>query len=229
MTGISMSRRIRSGASVSARYKHSAPLVAIITVAPRLWSVSFRISRISPSSSVISMVPWTVFIAIGQPLHSLSSRSHAIRSGYGQRKVKVLPRFGSESTQIFPPCSSTNALEMARPRPVPLGLRRRPRPPDKISRRSSLVHPAKFLDHYRSRPLASMRLHQVYSAVGRIRNGSIQPFSLLIRHGYQNRPVKFILWLGRYFDTHSIHRARALRRSHEFLSGPGWHDTLDSQ
>ena len=38
----------------------------------------------------------------------------------GSVKQNVLPRLGSDSTQIFPPCNSTSALEIARPRPVPL-------------------------------------------------------------------------------------------------------------
>src|SRR4029079_6380249 len=40
----------------------------------------------------------------------------------GRVKLKVLPCFTSDSTQIFPPCNSTRALQIARPSPVPLGF-----------------------------------------------------------------------------------------------------------
>src|SRR5262249_47938153 len=40
----------------------------------------------------------------------------------GSVNENVLPRPGSESTQIFPPCSSTRALAIARPRPVLLNF-----------------------------------------------------------------------------------------------------------
>jgi hypothetical protein len=38
-------------------------------------------------------------------------------------KEKVEPRPGADSTQIFPPCSSTIRFEIASPRPVPPFLR----------------------------------------------------------------------------------------------------------
>ena len=62
LIGISISSRIKSGAAVSARSKHSCPLAAVIVLAPRLLSVSLKISRISGSSSATSMAPLRVFI-----------------------------------------------------------------------------------------------------------------------------------------------------------------------
>ena len=41
----------------------------------------------------------------------------------GSVKEKVEPRPGADSTQIFPPCSSTIRFEIASPRPVPPFLR----------------------------------------------------------------------------------------------------------
>jgi hypothetical protein len=40
----------------------------------------------------------------------------------GSVNENVLPQPSFDSTQIFPPCNSTSALEIARPRPVPLGF-----------------------------------------------------------------------------------------------------------
>src|SRR3984893_4908237 len=50
----------------------------------------------------------------------IGSRGAAAITGCrGIRKRKVLPRPGTLSTQIWPPCNSTKRLESARPRPMP--------------------------------------------------------------------------------------------------------------
>jgi hypothetical protein len=68
-------------------------------------SVPFQISRLSASSSSL-------------PFQGEDKGEGAPDTG--NVNENVLPRLGSDSTQIFPPCNSTRAFEIARPRPVPL-------------------------------------------------------------------------------------------------------------
>src|SRR5262245_11728004 len=71
-------------------------------------SVSFQISRLSASSSP------SPFQGEGK------GEGTSCGPDTGRVNENVLPRPGSDSTQIFPLCNSTRALAIARPSPVPL-------------------------------------------------------------------------------------------------------------
>jgi hypothetical protein len=88
--------------------EHADPLFGKIHLRLHLnSSVSFQISRLSASSSP------SPFQGEGK------GEGTSCGPDTGRVNENVLPLPSSDSTQILPPCNSTRALEIARPRPVP--------------------------------------------------------------------------------------------------------------
>ena len=107
----------------------------------------------SGSSSATRMVPLRVFIGVNGPSYPHSPAIFVSRCCRRQSEMRIAPRLGSDSTQILPPCNSTSAFEIARPRPVPLGFALPFRRSDRTYRKSFPFLLAEFPDRYRDRNL----------------------------------------------------------------------------